>query len=466
MSRSRFARRGARRGVHRPSPPLTGRQDDIEALDDVVRSVRERLSGVLVLVGEPGIGKTRLLEYGLDSAADLRTAGIAGVESEVRLGFAALHRLLLPFLDRADGLPGAQREALGAAFRLVPDTPADRFVVGLATLALLAEVAAEAPVICAVDDVQWVDRESLDVLGFVGRRLHADGIGLLFGVRDAAPEGLSALEGLPVRRLAGLDPAGARDLLGSHVSGRLNPQVADRIVAETGGNPLALLEVAGSLTREQLAGIAVLPAQLPVGGRAACVAAALWPERCAGLVCVNGYLVQDLAAATTPVRPDLEAGFWYFYYFLTERGRAGLAANPRGVAEVIWRRNSPKWTFDDAVLDRAAEAFGNPDYVDVVVHSYRHRLGYAPGAGPYEEIEAKLAALPPIPVPTVTLDGLADGNFPATDGSPYAGHFTGPHVHHQIPDAGHNLPQEAPDAFADAVLHVADLPSADHGGRP
>ena len=193
------------------------------------------------------------------------------------------------------------------------------------------------------------------------------------------------------------------------------------------------------------------------GARAACVVAALWPERCAGLVSVNGYLIQDIAGAMTPIRPDLEAGLWYFYYFLTERGRAGLTANRRGVAEVIWRRNSPRWPFADATLDRAAAAFDNPDYVDVVIHSYRHRLGSAPGAPEYERIEEHLSRQPAIAVPTVTLDGLADGNFPATDGSASAHHFTGPRVHRRVPDAGHNLPQEASDAFADAVLEVVSL---------
>jgi pimeloyl-ACP methyl ester carboxylesterase len=193
------------------------------------------------------------------------------------------------------------------------------------------------------------------------------------------------------------------------------------------------------------------------GGRAACVVAALRPERCAGLVSVNGYLVQDIAAAAAPIRPDLEAGFWYFYYFLTERGRAGLTANRREIARVIWRRNSPAWSFDDATLDRAAEAFENPDYVEVVLHSYRHRLGYADGDPRYAELEERLSASPPIGVPAVTLDGLADGNFPASDGTAGAVHFTGPRHHHQVPLAGHNLPQEAPDAFTAAVLEVRAL---------
>jgi pimeloyl-ACP methyl ester carboxylesterase len=193
------------------------------------------------------------------------------------------------------------------------------------------------------------------------------------------------------------------------------------------------------------------------GGRAACVAAALRSERVTGLVSVNSYLIQDISNAMHPLRPDLEAGFWYFFYFLTERGCAGLTANRREIAEVIWRRNSPKWNFDIADLDRAAEAFANPDYVDVVIHSYRHRLGQAPGAPEYVEAEAALALSPAIAVPAVTLDGTADGNFPATDGSPSAARFTGPRVHRQIADAGHNLPQEEPAAFADAIREVSAL---------
>jgi pimeloyl-ACP methyl ester carboxylesterase len=219
--------------------------------------------------------------------------------------------------------------------------------------------------------------------------------------------------------------------------------------AALGADVVALLDALG-IERALLAGY-------DWGGRAACVVAALWPQRCAGLVSVNGYLIQDIAASATPIRPELEAGFWYFYYFLTERGRAGLTANRRDVARVIWTRNSPAWSFDDATLDRAAAAFDNPDYVEVVLHSYRHRLGYADGDPRYADLERQLAALPPIPVPTVTLDGLADGNFPATDGTAGAAHFTGPRRHQRVPRAGHNLPQEAPDAFAAAVLQVRSM---------
>lgn len=201
------------------------------------------------------------------------------------------------------------------------------------------------------------------------------------------------------------------------------------------------------------------------GGRAACVVAALWPDRVSGLVSVNGYLIQDIAASQNPIRPDLEAGFWYFWYFATERGRQGLELNRREIAEVIWRRNSPEWAFGDADLACAARAFDNPDYVDVVIHSYRHRLGLAPGSPRYEELEQRLASTPAISVPTITLDGTADGNFPATDGSQHAHLFTGPREHRQVAGAGHHLPAEAPHAFAQAIFDVAE-PPGDGAGTP
>jgi pimeloyl-ACP methyl ester carboxylesterase len=191
------------------------------------------------------------------------------------------------------------------------------------------------------------------------------------------------------------------------------------------------------------------------GGRAAGIAAALWPERCAGLVLVNGYLIQDIAKAGLPLPPAIEAGFWYQYYFQTERGRAGLTANRREIARTLWTRNSPNWHFDEATLDRHAAAFENPDYVDVVIHSYRHRLGLAPGYAPYEQVERRLAAQPPISVPAITLDGKADGIVAASDGKSSAPKFTGWRSHRVIDNAGHNLPEEAPKEFADAVWEVA-----------
>jgi pimeloyl-ACP methyl ester carboxylesterase len=190
------------------------------------------------------------------------------------------------------------------------------------------------------------------------------------------------------------------------------------------------------------------------GGRAACVAAALWPDRCAGLVSVNAYLIQDIAKAMVPAKPEREVPLWYQYYFQVERGRAGLAVNRRGIARILWRQWSPNWDFDDATFERTAEAFDNPDYVEVVIHSYRHRFGLADGDPQYAGLQRRLATLPVIAVPAITLDGAADGVAPATDGTASAAKFTGRRAHHVIPGAGHNLPQEEPVAFAGAVMEL------------
>lgn len=193
------------------------------------------------------------------------------------------------------------------------------------------------------------------------------------------------------------------------------------------------------------------------GGRAACVAAALWPERCTGLVSVNGYLIQDIAQAGRPLPAEVEHGFWYQFYFLTERGRAGLAAHRAEIARVLWRNNSPLWSPSDAEFARSAAAFDNPDYVDVVIHSYRHRLGAAPGFGEYAALQRRLSAQPPIPVPTITLDGEADGVVRATDGTAQAARFTGRRVHRTLAGLGHNPPQEDPVLFAEIILDCAAL---------
>ena len=190
------------------------------------------------------------------------------------------------------------------------------------------------------------------------------------------------------------------------------------------------------------------------GGRAACVVAALWPDRCAGLVSVNGYLIQDIARAMVPARPEREVALWYQYYFQIERGRAGLASDRRGIARILWQQWSPNWRFDDATLERTVAAHDNPDYVDVVIHSYRHRYGLADGDPRYADIERRLAAQPVIAVPAITLDGDADGVVAATDGTAQAAKFSGRRVHRVIPHAGHNLPQEEPEAFAAAVLEL------------
>jgi len=190
------------------------------------------------------------------------------------------------------------------------------------------------------------------------------------------------------------------------------------------------------------------------GGRAACIGAALWPERCIGLVSVNSYQIQDIANALSPARPEREVPLWYQWYFQIERGRAGLAADRRGITRILWRQWSPNWQFDEAMLERTSVAHDNSDYVDVVIHSYRHRYGLADGDPRYADIQRRLAALPPITVPAITLDGDADGVVPATDGSASAAKFSGRRVHRVIPRAGHNLPQEAPEEFAAAVMEL------------
>jgi pimeloyl-ACP methyl ester carboxylesterase len=190
------------------------------------------------------------------------------------------------------------------------------------------------------------------------------------------------------------------------------------------------------------------------GGRAACVVAALWPERCAGLVSLNSYNIQDIAGAMRPDLPENEHRLWYQYFFHSERGRAALAADRRALCRLLWRLWSPSWGFDDATFAQSAPAFDNPDFVDVVIHSYRHRFGLARGDPAYADIEQRLAAQPPIRVPAITFDGADDGVRPPAPAAKHAAQFSGPRSHRVLPGAGHNLPQEAPQAFADAVLEL------------
>jgi pimeloyl-ACP methyl ester carboxylesterase len=191
------------------------------------------------------------------------------------------------------------------------------------------------------------------------------------------------------------------------------------------------------------------------GGRAACIVAALWPQRCAGLVTQNGYNVHDVAGSAEPARPDNEHRYWYQYYFHGERGRRGLERNRRALCRLLWRLWSPNWAFDDATFERTATSFDNPDFVDVVVHSYRVRYGLVPGDAAYEDTERRLAAQPPIPVPAIALEGEGDGVMAIEGCASHARHFTGHHELRRIPLAGHNTPQEAPQAFAAAVLDVS-----------
>ncbi len=189
------------------------------------------------------------------------------------------------------------------------------------------------------------------------------------------------------------------------------------------------------------------------GGRAACIVAALWPERVRGLVSVMGYNVQDIAASTTPALAEAEYRVWYQYYLHTPRGAAGLAADRRGFARLLWRLWSPGWAFDDATFEASAAAFDNPDFVDVVVHSYRHRFGYAAGDPAYDAIEAALARQPSIGVPSILLDGAEDGVTPSKPGDDMR--FTALRRREIVPGAGHNLPQERPDAMVRAILELA-----------
>lgn len=190
------------------------------------------------------------------------------------------------------------------------------------------------------------------------------------------------------------------------------------------------------------------------GGRAACIAAALWPERVRGLVTGNGYNVHDIPRSSRPQPPEDERRMWYQYYFHGERGRAGLEQNRRELCRLLWRLWSPNWRFDEAAFERTAASFDNPDFVAVVVHSYRHRFGLAPGDPAYEDTERRLAAQPPIAVPAIALDGGGDGVTRAGGARLHASHFTGRYERREIPLVGHNLPQEAPREFAGAVLDL------------
>jgi hypothetical protein len=229
---------------------LIGRRKERAVLDGVLDGARGGRSGVMVVKGEPGVGKSALLAYVIDSAHDLTVIRATGVESEMELPFAALHQLCAPLLDRLGRLPGPQHDALGITFGLRDGPVPDRFLVGLAVLTLLSEVAAEHPLVCVVDDAQWLDRESAQALGFVARRLFAESVVMLFAAREPGDE----LRGLPELAVEGLPQAEARELLASVMRWRVDELVVEQVVAETRGNPLALLELPRELSPSQLAG--------------------------------------------------------------------------------------------------------------------------------------------------------------------------------------------------------------------
>ncbi|MDQ4048523.1 MAG: AAA family ATPase, partial [Actinomycetota bacterium] len=240
-----------------------GRASECALLDELIGAVRRGKSRSLVLRGEAGIGKTALLEYLIESAPDLRVARATGVESEMELAFASLHQLCAPLLDRRTRLPGPQRQALEVVFGLSAGTAPDRFLVGLAVLSLLSEVADERPLLCVVDDAQWLDQASALTLAFVARRLLAEPVGIVFAAREPGEE----LQHLPELEVHGLGEADARALLASAVPFVLDAQVRDRIIAETRGNPLALLELPRGLTAIELAGGFGMPGDYALPGR-------------------------------------------------------------------------------------------------------------------------------------------------------------------------------------------------------
>jgi pimeloyl-ACP methyl ester carboxylesterase len=216
--------------------------------------------------------------------------------------------------------------------------------------------------------------------------------------------------------------------------------------AALGADLLALMDALG-IARAVLAGY-------DWGGRAACVVAALWPQRCAALLSFNSYNIQNIARAMEPDAPANEHSLWYQYYFHSERGRAGLAKDRRSMARLLWQLWSPTWAFGEATFEHSAAAFDNPDFVEVVIHSYRHRFGLVPGDPAYAEMERRLAMQPAISVPSLTFDGGDDGVRPPAVAAAHAHCFTGPRTHRVVAGVGHNMPQEVPQVFAEAVLSL------------
>lgn len=286
------------------------------------------------------------------------------------------------------------------------------------------------------------------------------------GVLDVAYHRLGAPGGVPAVLLHGFPydvhlyaevapmlAARGLDVVVPHLRGFGPTRFADAATprsgeqAALGADLLALVDVLG-LDRPVVAGH-------DWGGRAACVVAALWPDRVRGLVSVNRYNVHDIPGSARPMPPEEEHRRWYQWYFHGERGRRALLEDRRGLIRYCWRLWSPTWAFDDATFERSAPAWDNPDFVDVTVHSYRHRYALVPGDPAVADVEARLAQLPPIDVPAITLDGADDGVVPASPEPPGPRWFPRLVAHRVVPGVGHALPQEAPAVFADAVATLA-----------
>jgi DNA-binding CsgD family transcriptional regulator len=266
MGQSSTARAGVTAAAALPPghAVLLDREHERAQIDRVLETARQGRSAALVLQGEPGTGKTTLLDYAAESGRDFEIVRLLGIESEAELGFAALHQLLLPFLAGLRSLPVPQRDALAGALGLRHADSPDRFVLALAALTMLAGAVTKRPLLCIVDDAQWLDRESAGILGFIARRPGADAIAMLFAVRGSS-ERTADLDGIPWVQIGGLPPEQAGQLLASAAAGRVDRGVSERIIAQTGGNPLGLIELGGELSRDQLAGETSLPELLPVG---------------------------------------------------------------------------------------------------------------------------------------------------------------------------------------------------------
>src|SRR3954470_12536459 len=240
-----------------PQSGLLGRRSETATLDQLLEAVRAGESRALAIRGDPGVGKTALLEYVVEHAMGCRVVRAAGVQSEMELAFAGLHQLCAPMLDHLERLPGPQSDALGTAFGLDGGSAPDRFLVGLAGLSLLDEVGGERPLLCVIDDAQWLDRASAQALAFVARRMAAESVAMVFAVRDS--DGQDGMTGLPQLGVNGLDDVDAGSLLESLVAGPLDVRVRDQVVAETRGNPLAVRELARGLPPAEMAGGFWLP---------------------------------------------------------------------------------------------------------------------------------------------------------------------------------------------------------------
>src|SRR6201996_4653177 len=306
-----------------------------------------------------------------------------------------------------------------------------------------AAVSTRAPSSRRLEPLRHVDAGVLDIAYYEAGPADGPVVMLMHGFPydvhsfvDVAPQLVAQGCRVIVPYLRGYGPTRFRD--------KATPRSGEQ--AAVGADMIALMDALG-IRRAVFAGY-------DWGGRAACIGAALWPERCIGLVSVNSYLIQNIAKAMVPAKPQHEVPLWYQYYFQLERGRAGLAANRREIARILWKQWSPNWQFDDANFERTALAHDNPDYVDVVIHSYRHRFGLADGDPRYAGLQRRLSDQPVIRVPAITLDGDADGVAPATDGTATAAKFSASRIHRVIPGAGHNLPQEEPEAFAAAVMEL------------